>query len=95
MDIKSWGWISLFSLLLISSIGLYWILTSVVCSLTFFLGFCSYIYVKLGNVDEFNSRLLGNPLTTDVSLEGGIQKVKFVIMLYKSTKFFLVFVKIG
>lgn len=74
MDIKSWGWISLFSLLLISSIGLYWILTSVVCSLTFFLGFCSYIYVKLGNVDEFNSRLLGNPLTTDVSLEGGIQK---------------------
>ncbi|XP_044751321.1 sorting nexin-13-like [Coccinella septempunctata] len=73
MDLKSWGWIGLFAVLLISSLGLYWIFVIILCLLLFSLGFFSYMNAKLGDVDEFESRFYGNPLITE-NFEGGINQ---------------------
>ncbi|KAK9869740.1 hypothetical protein WA026_003476 [Henosepilachna vigintioctopunctata] len=72
MDVKGWGWIGLFCVLLISSVGIYWIFVLLLSLFMFSIGFFSYLYVKLGNIEEFESRLYGNPLTVDTSFEGGI-----------------------
>lgn len=73
MDFKSWGWIGLFAVLLISSLGFYWIFVIFLSLLLFLIGFFSYMNAKLGDVDEFENRFYGNPLIME-SFEGGISQ---------------------
>ncbi|KAL3282364.1 hypothetical protein HHI36_005550 [Cryptolaemus montrouzieri] len=47
-----------------------------ICLVIFLVGFFSYLYAKLGNVDEFSKKLFGNPLTADDYFQGGLPQFK-------------------
>ncbi|KAF5288724.1 hypothetical protein FQA39_LY15296 [Lamprigera yunnana] len=75
MNIHSFGWIVLISVLFLTSFGALWCFTIITSLLAFLIGLVSLLYILQGDIETFYKRCAGNPLATEDLSPGGLQQV--------------------
>ncbi|KAH1004594.1 sorting nexin-13 isoform X1 [Dendroctonus ponderosae] len=76
MEPQTTAWASLIVILLLSSFGVFGLLTVLAGISVFFVGAFSLLYLKLGDIESFYAKCAGNPLTTNQQSDGGLKAIK-------------------
>ncbi|XP_050302654.1 sorting nexin-13-like [Anthonomus grandis grandis] len=76
MDLQKLSWISLIVIFLANTFGIFGLFVTLASLLLFLAGAFSLLYLKLGNVDKFHTKCIGNPLTTAPQTDGGLKCIE-------------------
>ncbi|XP_022907033.2 sorting nexin-13-like [Onthophagus taurus] len=75
MDTTAIGWAVLIFVLFLSTFGLCTCLTLIIGLIFFLIGLLSLLYIQEGDVDKFYRNCIGNPLSNENNIEGGLSKI--------------------